>query len=304
MRGVARRAEEPGDLQRDAGGDGGRGDDSAAGSLSEAARERAVPVRPEVEDDAGARQGEAVVTRVASRILLLCIIFASYAVAAEPDRANAATAQARNTQARGALAQLTDLKFAHLTTRDGLAMNNVVSILQDHRGFMWFGTGDGLNRYDGNSFVVYKNNPSDPGSLSANFIRDLVEDDHGNLWIAVYPGVNKFDPTTERSTRYLHDPNNPNSLSGESVWSVTRDSRGYLWFATADSGLDRFDPATETFTHYRNDSKGQAVGWITRVIEDSHRDIWFVGERGLFHLSLQTGQITRPPAITDGLSAE
>ena len=165
-------------------------------------------------------------------------------------------------------------------------MNNVVSILQDHRGFMWFGTGDGLNRYDGNSFVAYKNNPSDPGSLSANFIRDLVEDDRGALWLAVYPGVNKFDPTTERTTRYLHDARNPNSLSGDSVWSVARDSRGYLWFATADSGLDRFDPATGTFTHYRTDSDGQSVGWLTRVIEDSQRDIWFVGERGLFHLNL------------------
>ena len=82
---------------------------------------------------------------------------------------------------------------------------------------MWFGTGDGLNRYDGNSFVLYKNIPNDPGSLSANFIRDLVEDNHGALWLAVYPGVNKFDPTTERTTRYLHDPEDPNSLSGDSV---------------------------------------------------------------------------------------
>ncbi|HYZ85174.1 MAG TPA: two-component regulator propeller domain-containing protein, partial [Bryobacteraceae bacterium] len=181
-------------------------------------------------------------------------------------------------------------------------MDNVVSILQDHRGFMWFGTGDGLNRYDGNSFIVYKNNPKDPGSLSANFIRDLVEDNHGSLWIAVYPGVNKFDPTTERSTRYLHDPKNPNSLSGDSVWSVTRDSRGYLWFATADSGLDRLDPATEAFAHYRTDSNGQSLGWLTRVIEDSHRDIWFVGERGLFHLDQQTGQTTRPPELIKRLS--
>jgi len=183
-------------------------------------------------------------------------------------------------------------------------MDNVVSILQDHRGFMWFGTGDGLNRYDGNALLVYKNNPNDPESPSANFIRDLVEDDHGYLWLAVYPGVNKFDPTTERCTRYLHDPNNPNSLSGDSVWSITRDSRGYLWFATADSGLDRLDPVTGTFTHYRNDSDGQFVGWITRVIEDSHGDIWFVGERGLFHLNLRTGQITRPPGIIKGLSAD
>ena len=65
-----------------------------------------------------------------------------------------------------------DLTFAHLTTADGLSKNNVVDILQDRRGFMWFATGDGLNRYDGNSFVVYKNDPNDPGSLSHNFIRD------------------------------------------------------------------------------------------------------------------------------------
>jgi ligand-binding sensor domain-containing protein len=209
-----------------------------------------------------------------------------------------------NIQAPGSHARVRDLKFTHLTANDGLSQDNIVAILQDHRGFMWFGTGDGLNRYDGNAVVVYKNNPNDPASLSANFIRDLIEDDHGYLWLVVYPGVNKFDPTTERCTRYLHDPNNANSLSGESVWSITRDSRGYLWFATADSGLDRFEPATETFVHYRNDSDGQFVGWITRVIEDGHGDIWFVGERGLFHLNLQTGQITRPPGIIKHLSAD
>ena len=82
------------------------------------------------------------------------------------------------------------------------------------------------------------------------------------------------------------------------------DSRGCLWFGTEDSGLDKFDPTTGTFTHYRNDSDGQFVGRISQVIADSHRDIWFVGERGLFHLNQQTGQITRPPATRNGLSAE
>jgi ligand-binding sensor domain-containing protein len=67
---------------------------------------------------------------------------------------------------------------------------------------MWFATGDGLNRYDGNTVVVYKHNPKDPGTISDNFIRDLTEDDHGYLWVAAYPGVNRFDSRTERSTRY------------------------------------------------------------------------------------------------------
>ena len=116
-----------------------------------------------------------------------------------------------------------DLKFSHLTTEDGLAQDNVVAILQDRRGFMWFATGEGLNRYDGNSFVVYKNDPKDPGSLSHNFIRTVFEDAQGYLWVAAYPGINRFDPRTERSTRYCHDPKNPKSFSGDSFGSVTGD---------------------------------------------------------------------------------
>ncbi|MBU1660270.1 MAG: histidine kinase, partial [Chloroflexi bacterium] len=198
-----------------------------------------------------------------------------------------------------------DLKFAHLTTADGLSQSSIYAIVQDRQGFMWFATRDGLDRYDGNTFVVYKNNPNDPESLGSNFVRDLLEDDQGYLWIATnLGGVNKFDPITERFTRYQHDPNNPNSLSGDVVESIAQDSRGYLWFGTGDSGLNKFDPATATFTRYRNDSDGQFVGRITKIIADSQGDIWFVGERGLFHVDPQTGQITRPTATVDNLAAD
>ena len=199
-----------------------------------------------------------------------------------------------------------DLKFTHLTTNDGLSQNTIKAIVQDSRGFMWFATRDGLNRYDGNAFLVYKNNPNDPGSLSANFVTDLIEDDQGNLWIATFNGgVNKFNPTTERFTRYTHDPSNVNSISDDHVENIIRDSRGYLWFGTQNFGLDKFDPATGGFTHYRNDSDGQFVGKFTHVIEDRHGDIWFVGERGLFHLNVETGQITHPrAAINSSLVAD
>jgi ligand-binding sensor domain-containing protein len=179
----------------------------------------------------------------------------------------------------------------------------VTVILQDRRGFMWFATREGLNRYDGYTFIVYKHIPNDPSSLSSNFIQDLMEDDHGYLWIATNNGVNKFDPTTERTTRFLHDPNNPNSIGGASVKSIARDSLGYLWFGIEESGLDKLDPTTGTFTHYRNDSDGRFVGRITQVISGRHHgDIWFVGERGLFHLNQELGQITRQPAIRSGFA--
>jgi PAS domain S-box-containing protein len=223
------------------------------------------------------------------------------------DREGGADSRARHLQnihAQGGYARVTDLRFTHLTTNDGLSQSYVNAILQDRRGFMWFGTRDGLNRYDGNDFVVYKHNASDPGSLSANFVEDLREDDHGYLWIATHTGgVDKFDPTTERFAHYRHDPSNPNSIGSDWVERIARDSRGYLWFGTGDSGLDKFNPATGIFTHYLKDSDGRFVGEITDVIADSHGDIWFVGERGLFHLNPQTGQITRPPASI-GLAAD
>jgi signal transduction histidine kinase len=116
--------------------------------------------------------------------------------------------------------------------------------------------------------------------------------------------VNKFDSRTERFTRYRHDPSNSNSIAADSVNSIARDSRGCLWFGTEASGLDKFDPTTGRFTHYLNDSDGVFVGRITRVIGDRQGEIWFVGERGLFHLKPATGEITRPPATRNGLGAD
>ncbi len=280
------------------------------------------------------RQNTAWGLRGASGILLLCIIHASCAVADEPRPAKVAFVegtdirfahqttkaglrgdrQARvgspprrfeNVRATGDHAVVRDLKFTHLTTNDGLAQDKIVTILKDHRGFMWVATGGGLNRYDGNTFVVYKNNPDDPNSLSANPIQRLIEDDHGDLWIGTWGGgLDKFDPTTERFTHYRYTPENPNSISGDRVRSLVRDSRGYLWVGTIDAGLNKFDPATGTFTRYRNDSSGQFVGAVNSIIEDSHRDIWFAGSRGLFQISPQTGQIIRPPATMDRLGAD
>jgi len=263
------------------------------------------------------RQNTGLGLRGASRILLLCVIHATYAVAAEPRPAKIGIAEGRYTRFapptteaglrgdREGRAGVGDVRFTHLTTNDGLSQSAVDAILQDRRGFMWFATRDGLNRYDGNAFVVYKNKADDPASLSANQIDDLMEDDQGFLWIATYTGgVNRFDPATERFTRYRHDPTNPNSLISDSVNSIARDNRGFLWFGTEASGLDKFDPSTGTFTHYLNDSDGQFVGRITKVIAGRQGDIWFVGRRGLFHLNPQTGQITRPPATRNDLGAD
>jgi len=233
----------------------------------------------------------------ASRILLLCVIHVACAFGDESRPAG------RFGDPRGH-ALVADLKFTHLTTNDGLSQGYVTAILQDRRGFMWFATRDGLNRYDGNAFLVYKHNPTDPGSLSSNFIEDLVEDDHGYLWISTNNGVNKFDPINERFTRYLHDPTNASSIGSTYITGIVRDKRGGLWLGTQDGGLDKFDRTTGIFTHYQSDSDGHFVGRINHLTEDTREDIWFTADRGLFHLNRRTGQITRPPVTSNALGAD
>src|SRR4029453_5543946 len=173
------------------------------------------------------------------------------------------------------------LRFPHTPTRDGLSQGYVTALVQDRRGFMWLATRDGLNRYDGNTFVVYKHTPNDLESVSSNFIQDLLEDDQGCLWIATNNGLNRFDPRSERVTRYLHDPKNPDTLGGSYVQTIAQDGRGHIWLGMLETGLDKFDPRTGKFTHYRNDNDGQFVGTITHVMAGVHRPIWFVGSRGL-----------------------
>ncbi len=93
-----------------------------------------------------------------------------------------------------AVAQEKNLKFEHLGIREGLSHSNVRGILQDHEGFMWFSTHDGLNKYDGYKFTVYKNLPNDKNSLSHNNLWRIIEDRRGNIWIATWGGgLNMFD---------------------------------------------------------------------------------------------------------------
>src|SRR6185503_17346398 len=87
-----------------------------------------------------------------------------------------------------AMAQRQDIKFEHLDINDGLSQNQIKCIIQDDRGFMWFGTRDGLNKYDGYRFTLYKNEAKDPTSLSNNFVSGIVEDSKGIIWVATRGG--------------------------------------------------------------------------------------------------------------------
>lgn len=148
-----------------------------------------------------------------------------------------------------------DIRFKHISVEHGLSQVGVFCILQDTRGFMWFGTENGLNRYDGYEFKIYQHDPDDMTTISANFIRAIHEDRNGMLWIGTRTrGVNHFNPQTEVFVNYQHGENEKNSLSHNDVRVIYEDPfEDVLWFGTAGGGLNRFDPKTKQFTRYQND---------------------------------------------------
>ncbi|MCP5049890.1 MAG: histidine kinase, partial [bacterium] len=121
-------------------------------------------------------------------------------------------------------AQKNNIRFQHLSLEHDLSQASVLCILQDSQGFMWFGTQDGLNKYDGYRFTVYRHNPGDRASLSANYIWSIFEDSTGNLWIGTNGGgLNQFDRSSDTFTRYQNQADNPHSLSHNSVYSIFED---------------------------------------------------------------------------------
>ncbi|MEO6327408.1 MAG: two-component regulator propeller domain-containing protein, partial [Ginsengibacter sp.] len=130
-------------------------------------------------------------------------------------------------------AQKQNLKFEHLDNTLGLSQNNIICIFQDSRGFMWFGTRDGLNKYDGYKFTVYKYDADNSNCLSQNAVYDVKEDAGGNLWIATWGGgLNKFDWKKEKFTHYKNDPKNPNSLRKDYISKLLIDENRNIWLAT------------------------------------------------------------------------
>lgn len=145
------------------------------------------------------------------------------------------------------------LRFEHLTIDDGLSQNAGLALLQDRQGYLWIGTQDGLNRYDGYTLTHFKNDPDNPQSISANSIIALYEDRDGFLWVGTWGGgLNRLDPVTGQFTRYLPDPENSASLSHTIVTDIYQDESGAFWVATL-GGLERLDPETGVFTHFRHD---------------------------------------------------
>lgn len=201
-----------------------------------------------------------------------------------------------------------ELVFNHLMAEDGLSQNSIFSITQDSRGFMWYGSRFGLNRYDGIRFSLYKSSSTDTSTLSDDYVTALYNDTKGILWVGTANGLNKFDPrknTFKRIRLAKVTGDRPYIL----VRNIQEDSRGRVWIASnkglfflSDRSSDNFSGA-EKLGLPLNIAKSD----ILSVFEDHDHELWIGTNNGLVRLSIKKRieaikifvNDNRPGSITD-----
>jgi ligand-binding sensor domain-containing protein len=176
-------------------------------------------------------------------------------------------------------AQNESLRFEHIGIEEGLSNNKVKAILQDRKGYLWFGTMDGLNKYDGYSFTKYQFDPFDSSSLSQNTIYTIWEDKYGSIWVGTYAGLCRFDRSTEKFTRYK--PDEKAKFSDPNISAINEDNDGMMWVAGISSGLCRFDRQTGMFLPDSFDLTG-----VSCIYKDRAGVLWVGSPTGLYRLNL------------------
>ena len=195
---------------------------------------------------------------------------ASTPTAAEPELVTLAVSEGK------------DIRFAHLTSKDGLSAGQIRDIVQDDQGFLWFNTTGALNRYDGYRFKSYTRDVAHPNYPAGGFIHSVSKDISGSLWVSSNESLDRFDTTTETTTRFSIDGDGPHSVLGP-VTHVSQDRSGIVWLSTR-TGLHRLDPASGTFRHYAHDSADPdslSSSVVKSAYEDRGGTLWVSTQAGL-----------------------
>ncbi len=194
------------------------------------------------------------------------------------------------------------IRFKHLSMAEGLSQNTVLTMHQDSTGFLWFGTENGLNRYDGYTFRAHQRNRQDPTALQDDWILDIDEDPAGNLWVATKSGgVSMLDRTTGHWRNYLNLPGRKPVLADNDTRTIVIARDGSVLIGTKSGGIDRLDPAAGTVTrNYRDFDGDPATGdddAVYAILQGAGtQDQVFVGtDAGVFRLDLASGLVGHVP---------
>ncbi len=176
--------------------------------------------------------------------------------------------------------QETNYFFTQINTNQGLSHRKVNCIIQDSRSFIWIGTNDGLNRYDGKNFIIFRNIPGNTASLSGNVITALHEDKNALLWIGTSDGgltcYNYKLSADKQFTQFKHKDNDSSSIPVNIINAIEEDELGFLWLATSGKSVIRFDKNTQQFWTGANTVRKTALA----VCAVSKENIWAGGQGG------------------------
>jgi signal transduction histidine kinase/ligand-binding sensor domain-containing protein/DNA-binding response OmpR family regulator len=181
-------------------------------------------------------------------------------------------------------AQTNEYQFSHLDITNGLSINQVSCIFKDDKGFMWFGTIAGLNRYDGYKFRLYKHIVNNPNSLSDNYVEDIFEGPEKKLWVETRNGLNIYNAVTETFSDNVAAELKKYKVFTSQVTSIKKDLEGNFWFLTDSKGLYCYHPKNNSTTFFSSSNKSTSAlhaDMVTDVVEDRHNFVWIVYNDGV-----------------------
>ena len=172
-------------------------------------------------------------------------------------------------------------QYRYFDVNDGLSSSNIIAITQDREGFLWIATEDGLNRFDGNSFTVYRNIPNDTSSLISNHVTKVWEDQKGRLWVATFSGLCLYNRTTDQFTQY-----DLSSYQGKSdiiqCYDLIEDQQGNIWVSISGSGVIQINPENNEIRSFNTLNSGICSDHINVIYGDRYGNIWLgSGREGL-----------------------
>jgi diguanylate cyclase (GGDEF)-like protein len=189
-------------------------------------------------------------------------------------------------------AAIENVRFQRFFVEQGLSQQGITAIFQDSRGFMWFGTQEGLNLYDGRRFVVFTQSFDDPDAIISSWVTSITEDADGFIWIGTRGGVSRYNPVTNTFSNFRANGNS-GDINDQIVRRVLRDHNNTIWVATRE-GINKYLPEQNIFESLQiNGADGKGAD-IFDMVEGDDGNLWLASDRdGVFHYSSITGTITQ-----------
>jgi signal transduction histidine kinase/ligand-binding sensor domain-containing protein/AraC-like DNA-binding protein len=183
----------------------------------------------------------------------------------------------------GAFAQNNQFQFSHLDITNGLSHNQVNCILKDKKGFMWFGTASGLNKYDGYKFKVFKHAVNDSTTLDDDFIINIAEGPDDKLWVQTRNGFNIYDPATERFNHDVRGYLKTINIPDQYIAFLKKDTRGNFWFLHVNQGIFFYNPNSHQTIHFKHNRSNTSIhgNTVADLSQDSKGNIWLAYADGI-----------------------